>query len=69
MSNLLKMPLNKVWKEARDQRAALYNNPAWYSDKFWVRNAIQDEWERLTHIIRHEENKAGVNARKRYQLI
>ena len=44
-------------------------NQQYLQDLYDHVESIQDEWERLTHIIRHEENKAGVNARKRYQLI
>ena len=69
VSSLLKLPLNKVWKEARDKRNTLYNNPAWYSPHWWVRDRVQAEWEKLTLVMRQEESKAGVNDRKKYQLL
>jgi len=68
MSNVIKLPLNKIWKDARDQRAALYNNPAWYSPHYWVRDRIEAEWERLTLILRQQENNSGVGNRSKYQL-
>ena len=68
MSNLVQLPVSKAWKEARDKRAALYNNPAWYSPHWWVRDNIQAEWEKYTWIMRYETNKADVNSRRKYQL-
>ncbi len=66
---LLKLPLNKTWKDAHDARAKLHNNPAWYSESPDVFDRIHKAWESYTLIMRNEESKAGVNARKRYQLI
>jgi len=66
---LIKLPLNKAWKAANDERAQLYNHKAWYSDSPDTFDKVYKEWERLTKLMRDEENKAGVNARKRYQLL
>lgn len=66
--NVIKLPLNKTWKDARDARDKLYNNPAWYAESSEVREAIRREWERLTLILRQEEIKATVNNRNKYMM-
>lgn len=68
MSNLLKLPLNKTWRDARNARLKLYNDRAWYSDSYEVRDAIHREWERLTLIMRQEEQRTYADSRKRYHL-
>ena len=66
--SVIKLPLNKTWKDARDAREKLYNNPAWYANESVVRDRILQEWNRLTHIMRQEENKADLNSRAKYRL-
>ena len=68
MSNVLKLPLNKKWRDARDARVKLYNNPAWYADSYEVRDAIHREWERLTLVMRQEQIKSDIGSRNKYMM-
>jgi len=68
LSNVIQFPPSAAWKQARDARSKLYNNPAWYSPHWWVRDTIEAEWEKLTLVMRQEEIRANRGSRDKYRL-